>query len=62
MSGAGSPAMSRPSYSIVPEAGGTRPASVFSSVDLPAPLRPSSATISPSRTSSVASLRMWLLP
>ncbi len=62
MSGAGSRVMSCPAKSIAPEAAGTRPASVFSSVDLPAPLRPSSATISPSRTSSVASFRMWLLP
>ena len=53
MSGAGMPAMSRPSNSIRPEAGGTSPVRVLSSVDLPAPLRPSSATISPSRTSSV---------
>ena len=31
---------------IEPEAGGAMPISVLSSVDLPAPLRPSSATIS----------------
>jgi hypothetical protein len=36
--------------------------SVFNSVDLPAPFRPSSATISRSRTSKETSLRMWLLP
>ncbi len=44
------------------EAGGTSPFKVRSSVVLPAPLRPTSATISPSRTSSAASCRMWLLP
>ena len=38
------------------------PMIVFSSVDLPAPLRPSSATISCSWATSDASRRMWLLP
>jgi hypothetical protein len=43
--------MSRPSSVIAPEAGVTSPAMVLSKVDLPAPLRPSSATISPLPTS-----------
>ena len=45
------PAISRRRAVIEPAAGGAMPISVFSSVDLPAPLRPSSATISCSRTS-----------
>ncbi len=62
MSGALMPAMSTPLNFTLPLAGGTSPTRLLSSVDLPAPLRPSSATISPSRTCRLASLRMWLLP
>ena len=43
-------------------AGGATPMIDLSSVDLPAPLRPSSATISCSCTSKLTSRRMWLLP
>ncbi len=42
---------SRPSNTIAPASAGTTPAIAFSSVDLPAPLVPSSATISPSSIS-----------
>src|SRR5882762_5309769 len=41
---------------------GAMPTSVFSRVDLPAPLRPSSAMISFSCSVKLTSLRMWLLP
>ena len=45
-----SPARASPSNAIVPRRGGTRPEIARSSVDLPAPLVPRSATASPSRT------------
>ncbi|MGY3422455.1 hypothetical protein ACVWZW_002930 [Bradyrhizobium sp. F1.13.4] len=34
----------------------------FMVVDLPAPLRPSSAMVSPCRTASVTPNRIWLVP
>jgi len=43
--------MSTPSNTICPAAGVTRPDTALSSVDLPAPLVPSRATISPRSTS-----------
>ena len=39
-----------PSTSIVPELGRSAPTSILNTVDLPAPLRPVSATASPART------------
>ena len=59
---AGARRASRPPSAMSPAEGGVMPMTVFSSVDLPAPLRPSSATISRSFTSKVTSRRMWLLP
>ena len=47
---------------IDPFEAGAIPISVFNSVDLPAPLRPSSAMISFSCSVKLTSLRMWLLP
>src|SRR5215469_9439560 len=40
----------------------TRPMMLFSVVVLPAPLRPSNVTTSPSRTSKSRPWRMWLSP
>src|SRR5579871_2242784 len=40
----------------------TRPMMLFSVVVLPAPLRPSNVTTSPSRTSKSSPCRMWLSP
>ena len=48
--GACSAAATRPCRSIVPPAGAIRPASAASSVDLPAPLGPSTASTSPRRS------------
>ena len=45
-----------------PRAGGTRPMIALIAVDLPAPLRPSSATTSPSPTSSAISNRICAGP
>ena len=47
---------------MLPAFGVTTPAMVLSVVDLPAPLRPSSVTSSPSPTFSDTPCRMWLLP
>src|SRR5207237_7104484 len=52
-SGAGLPAVGAPSSSIAPDVGRKRPAMHLSSVDLPAPFAPTSATISPGATESV---------
>ena len=54
--------MLRPSKATVPEAGGTIPMIAFITVDLPAPLRPSSATTSPAAASSETPCRMWARP
>src|SRR5262249_34811521 len=62
ISGEARPAVFSPATRIEPAPGGAMPITVFSSVDFPAPLRPSNATISCSRTSSETALRMWLLP
>ena len=40
----------------------SRPATVFSVVDLPAPLAPISVTISPWLTSKETPLMAWMLP
>ncbi len=45
---------SRPASRISPSRAGTSPASVFSSVDLPAPFGPMIETISPAATCSEA--------
>ena len=47
---------------IDPFEAGAMPINVLSSVDLPAPLRPSRAMISLSCSVKLTSLRMWLLP
>src|SRR5579884_4313432 len=54
--------MSRPSNHTVPEEGRRRPPMVSSSVVLPAPLGPSSATISPLSTSRLTSLIAAIWP
>ena len=56
------PAMSHPLYRMVPLRGGLRPVIEQSVVVLPAPLRPSSATTSPSATFSDRPWRMWPSP
>ena len=58
----GRPASCSAASAMVPRAGGAIPTIVFKTVDLPAPLRPSSATISFSCTSKATSWRIWLLP
>jgi hypothetical protein len=45
-----------------PERGGTQPTILLRTVVFPAPLRPSSATVSPRRTSKLKFLRIWLSP
>src|SRR3954471_9902986 len=47
---------------MLPSRRGTSPMIDFSVVVLPAPLRPSSVTTSPSRTSKSTPCRMWLSP
>ena len=54
--------MSAPWNATLPRAAVTTPAMLFSVVDLPAPLRPSSVTISASPTVSDTPCSMWLLP
>src|SRR5512143_1039788 len=54
--------VSAPSNTIDPARRGTRPIIDFSVVVLPAPLRPSSVTTSPSRTSKSTPCSMWLSP
>src|SRR3954453_22571040 len=51
-----------PSHSIVPSFAGPTPEITFTSVDLPAPLSPTSATTSPGETSISASVRAWTAP
>jgi hypothetical protein len=58
----GKPAIASPSNWIEPSAGGTRPMMLFRVVDLPAPLRPRSATTSPRLTLSETSARIWARP
>ena len=50
---------STPSSRIVPDAARTKPLIVFSSVDLPLPLAPRSATTSPADTSRSTPNRIW---
>ncbi len=52
------PLMFLPSKRTSPERGTSMPNSVFSTVDLPAPLGPISSVISPRRASSVVSFRI----
>src|SRR6201990_349941 len=54
--------VSRPRKSMLPSRRGTSPMIDFSVVVLPAPLRPSSVTTSPSRTSKSTPCRIWLSP
>src|SRR4051794_4467323 len=51
-----------PSHSIVPSFAGPTPEITFTSVDLPAPLSPTSATTSPEETSISASVRACTAP
>src|SRR4051794_5459399 len=53
---------SLPSNEIVPASGGWIPAIVLTSVDLPAPLSPTTATTSPEWTSKSTSLSAWTGP
>ncbi len=53
--------MSRPSNTMAPFVASTRPAIDLTSVDLPAPFVPSSATISPSSTSKFTPNSTWTL-
>ena len=59
---AGTLVMSSPLKVTVPAVGRTRPQMPLSKVDLPAPLVPSSATISPSRTSKSTPKRICTWP
>jgi hypothetical protein len=57
-----SPSTRAPSRRIVPDLGGSSPNKVFSSVDLPAPLRPSTATAPRAGTVSETPKSTWLRP
>src|SRR4051794_6012523 len=59
---AGMPSIRRPSNVTEPATGRIIPDTVFCVVVLPAPLAPSSATISPSRTSKVTPFRAAIAP
>src|ERR1700722_3563562 len=54
--------ISAPRYRMLPSRRGTNPMIDFRVVVLPAPLRPSKVTSSPSRTSNSAPCRTWLSP
>src|SRR6201996_9814574 len=56
------PTVSAPRNFTLPSRRGTRPMIDFIVVVLPAPLRPSRVTTSPSRTSKSTPCRMWLSP
>ena len=56
------PVTSRPSRRTFPPLGGVSPVMARSSVDLPAPLVPSTARTSPSSTSMLTSKRIWVRP
>src|ERR1700761_4034818 len=56
------PTVSAPRNFTCPSRRGTRPMIDFIVVVLPAPLRPSSVTTSPSRTSKSTPCRIWLSP
>ncbi|CPI17224.1 Uncharacterised protein [Bordetella pertussis] len=56
------PAISRPMNSTAPRRLASRPMTALNVVDLPAPLRPISATTSPRRTSRSTSNRIWAAP
>src|SRR6476469_2472739 len=51
---------SRPASRMVPDAGRTNPASALSAVDLPDPLGPSSATVSPAATRKLKSINAFV--
>ena len=51
-----------PRRGLTPSSGGTMPAMVLTSVDLPAPLSPTRATTSPARTSKSTSVSAWTAP
>src|SRR6478736_4047198 len=51
---------SRPASRTVPDAGRTKPASALSAVDLPDPLGPSSATVSPAATRKLKSINAFV--
>ena len=53
---------SRPSTWMRPAEGGTRPVTIFSVVDLPAPLRPSSPRKSPGLSEKLTSFTATLSP
>src|SRR5580658_10717566 len=55
-------ANSAPRNRMLPSRRGTRPMIDFIVVVLPAPLRPSNVTTSPSRTAKSTPCRMWLSP
>jgi hypothetical protein len=55
-------ATSRPSRRSVPSSGFTAPATIFTSVDLPAPFSPSSACTEPARTERPAPMRACTPP
>ena len=59
---AGTPSSGRPSKATVPVLCCWRPATVRSRVDLPAPLAPITATVSPSATRTDTSNRAWKSP
>ena len=56
------PAISAPRRRTEPRRGGAMPAIALKVVDLPAPLRPSRATVCPSPTASPSPNRIWLAP
>src|SRR5512138_1479063 len=62
MARAGSPISSRPSKTTLPRRRGRMPIIAFRVVVLPAPLRPSKVTTSPSRTSKATPCSTWLSP
>src|SRR5262245_28269087 len=55
-------AVGRPSTSSVPAVGGKFPATILTSVDLPAPLSPMRPTTSPAETVRQTSSRAWIAP
>ena len=57
-----SPDTTLPRSVTLPRRAGARPMIAFMVVDLPAPLRPSSAMVSPCRTDRPTPNRIWLVP
>ena len=56
------PLMSVPSWLMLPRRGATRPEMARSTVDLPAPLVPSNAIVSPRRNSRLTPKSTWTWP